>query len=410
MTKTDLTRFKKRFWSSKCNRLGNCRTRILIFRMRSANRVFMSKKPEEVSADLERRILLGLACEWESALWLLDPGQRKLMKKPFFRLDDSESRLGFWSGEKNEICLSRNLVLNHSWDSVRDVLLHEMAHQFSQQVLRSFNEPPHGDSFRRACRVLRADPRASGEYPPLDDRIADESGESGDRILVRIRKLMALAQSGNRHEAEAAMLKAHELVAKHNIDLISRNTRRDFVSIFIGKPALRRRREEYHLAHLVQDFYFVEGIWVSAFVVEKGKMGRVLEISGTSRNVRLADYVHDFVGRFIEARWSKYNRDKKLNRSRKTDFAVGIIEGFRTKLESSAEGKKFTQHELALVAARDPKLGEYFRYRYPRTTTFRRNVSSQDDNVLNDGIRVGKKLVIARGITDSGESGKLLPG
>ncbi len=73
---------------------------------------------------------------------------------------------------------------------------------------------------------------------------------------------------------------------------------------------------------------------------KKGKMGRVLEISGVVQNLKIAEYVHDFIGQFIDAQWRKYNQGKRLNRYRKTDFAVGIIEGFRDKLESNVVSKK----------------------------------------------------------------------
>ena len=231
------------------------------------------------------------------------------------------------------------------------------------------------------------------------------------KILERVAKLLELARDpANRHEAEAAMIKAHQLVAKYNIDLLARNKRRNYVSFFIGIPALRHFREEYQLASLIQDFYFVEGIWVSAYVVAKCKMGRVLEISGTESNVRMADYVHAFVCRFIDSSWLKYNKDKKLGRYRKSDFAVGIIEGFRSKLETQHEKEEQSEQTYAIVKAKDPLLADYLRDRYPRLRSFRRNGSSQDDDIYNDGIRVGKKLVIARGITDSGESGKYLEG
>ena len=39
-----------------------------------------------------------------------------------------------------------------------------------------------------------------------------------DRVLERIRKLLALAGSPNQHEAEIAMRKAHELMLRHNIE------------------------------------------------------------------------------------------------------------------------------------------------------------------------------------------------
>lgn len=363
-----------------------------------------------VQEALERHILLGLVREWETALWVLSSSQKTLMRKPLFGLGDMKSRLGYWSGEKREICLSRDLVLNHSWDAVREVLFHEMAHQFADQVWGARNESAHGPKFQKACHLLRANPEASGTYRPLDERILNEARRGQDKLMLRVKKLMALANSQNQHEAESAMAKAHELIAKHNLDILAHDGDRDFVSVFVGKPALRHPREDYYLAALLQDFYFVHGIWVPAYAVERAKMGRVLEISGTSQNVRLAGYVHDFVQRYIDSQWHEYNKDKNLNRYRKTDFAVGTIEGFCSKLRSQGRQKKKISRTLALIKLEDPLLKQYVKHKYPHTVTSRAKVSRQDENVLNDGMSVGRKLVISKGITRKGNNRRLLIG
>ena len=360
-----------------------------------------SKNPPQ--EDLERRILHGLLCEWEAALWVVDQEHRDLMLKPLIGLSDMKSRLGYWSGERQEIRLSRSLVLEHPWDAVREVLHHEMAHQFAEQVLGSSgSESPHGPGFQEACRLLRANPRASGTYKPLDAKLRDEVRDPKDRMLRRIRKLMALAGSRNRYEAEAAMAKAHELIAKHNVDLLSHDRKRHFVSVFAGKPALRHPREIYHLAHLLRDYYFIEGIWVPAYVLEKSKMGRVLEITGTARNVKIASYVHGFVTNFISSQWGQYNRERKLNRYRRTDFAVGIIEGFRSKLESQKTHAEKPGHKLAVARIEDPLLRKHVAYKYPYTATFSRKASHQDRGVISDGIQIGAELIVSEAITRKG--------
>ena len=71
---------------------------------------------------------------------------------------------------------------------------------------------------------------------------------------------MALSESKNEHEAQAAMVKAHELVEKYNLSLKTRAVTDDFISVFVGKPALRHPREEYHLASLIQHHYYVSSI------------------------------------------------------------------------------------------------------------------------------------------------------
>ena len=352
--------------------------------------------------ELERCILHGLAMEWETALSVLHSSYRPRMHKPFFRLKALKNRLGYWSDERREICLSTDLAFHHPWDAVREVLIHEMAHQFAHEVLGARDAPAHGPQFLKACRLLRANPKASGSYPPLHERMKRHGDNGNDHILLRIQKLLALAESKNRHEADLAMTKAHELITKYNINLLSDHENRHFVSVFLGKPALRHFREDYGLAGLLQDFYFVFGLWVSTYVMEKEKMGRVLEITGTGQNVQMAAYVYDFVRQFINSRWLEYNRKRGLNRYRKTDFAVGVIEGFRSKIEEKNRKKSNPSSCRCLVKVEDPLLVAYTDHKYPHTRSFRPKVSTQDRAVVKDGRRLGQRLVISKGITERG--------
>ena len=369
-----------------------------------------SKPPKiHIQEDLERQLLHGLACEWENALWVLPEKKRRMMRPPLFSLRKLKSRLGYWSRPRNEIVISRDFILNYPWDDVRDVLCHEMAHQYTDQVMKSSQGTPHGPDFIEACRYLRANPKASGRYRPLHDRLYQSSLSDRDRLLVRVRKLMSLASSSNRHEAETAMTKAHALMHKYNLYLLEHTDHRNFISIFIGSPALRHHREEYHLANLLQQYYFVQGLWVSAFVLERNKMGRVFEISGTPENVKIAAYVHDFVTSTIDRHWHQYNADGRLNRYRKTDFAVGLVEGFSNKLSKLQSTPYSSEKTTALVSLQDPLLDAYISYRYPHTKTFQRATSNQDARIHNHGYALGKELVINKGIEVKVDSDKLLP-
>jgi len=368
-----------------------------------------NKNHTQFQADLERRILLGLVREWETALWHLDDHHRGRMQLPLFRLVDMPSRWGYWDGNRNEICISRRLILDYPWDSVREVLHHEMAHQLTDKLEPNRQDGSHGSIFKKACRLLRANPRASGDYPPLKDRYAANQLSDDDRILLRIRKLMALSESRNKHEAEAAMIKAYELMARYNIDLIEQDRNRDFVSIFVGQPALRHTRDAYFLSSLLVDFYFVQGIWVSAWVADREKMGRVLEITGTPENILSAEYVYDFVKNHINLEWSRYNKNKKLSLHRKTDFATGIIEGFRNRLETRQAGVAADNDVKAIIKIEDPQLRDHIKYRYPNTRMYQSDISNQDENVLEDGRKIGREMVISRGITEkAGNRRKLI--
>ncbi len=368
-----------------------------------------SSNANRPAAALERRVLTGLILEWDLAASELAPGYRGRLRRPLFRLADTPGRLGQWDAAKREICLNRHLACNHPWDEVRDVLRHEMAHQLAQTLLASDGQPPHGPAFRQACLMLRADPAASASRRPLHERLADDDAREKNPRHARIRKLLALAQSGNAHEAEAAMLKAHELMARHHITTLKTDPERVFVSIFLGRPALRHFKEAYVLANLIQDFYFVQGIWVPAFVVAKEKMGRVLEISGTPANTAQASYIFDFVRAHVDRRWREMATEQRLTRYQKSDFAVGVIEGLRHKLERQerAHGRPA---DRALIRRSDPRLGAFLRHRYPHTRRIQRGGGRRDEDLYHEGRQVGETMILHRGIARTSQrSAKRLP-
>jgi hypothetical protein len=353
-----------------------------------------------LQSSLERRILRGLLAEWENALWLLPDPLKQAVKKPILAIRDMPGRLGAWSPAKREITLSREIVLAGRWDDLKEVLLHEMAHQVAHEGLQATSESDHGPGFRQACALLRANPAASGAYRPLHERLNQgEELDDRDRIVVRIQKLMALAESSNLNEAHAAMRKAHELITRHNVRLIGRKGNQEYHSIFLGTPQLRHFREAYHLAHLIQDFYFVQCMWIQAWVVKREKMGRVLEISGSRKNITIAEYVHDTICRYIDAAWDDYRRGKGLNRYRKTDFAVGIIEGFTTTLQQASTMATRNEETGLPVRMEDQALTRYIAQRYPHVRSYRKKGTGHNAQVLADGTEKGKQLIIAKGIT-----------
>ena len=349
----------------------------------------------------ERQILRGLSAEWENGRWLLPEPLRHSLKRPLFSIRRLKSSLGCWHPDKREITMSRELVNGHRWDDIKEVLLHEMAHQVAHEGLKALSETDHGDGFQHACDLLRANPAASGRYLPLHQRLHQGAVNDNDRMVAKIHKLMALAESSNPNEAHAAMRKAYALIARHNVDLIRQEVDQDYHSIFLGTPRLRHFREAYHLAHLLQEFYFVKGMWVQSWVLEKDKMGRVLEINGTRKNIQIAEYSHDAICRYIDAAWADYRGGRRLNRYRKTDFAVGIIEGFKTTLQQAAAICTTGSDKRLPVRIEDHALTRYVARRYPHVRALSRQGLGHDAQVLADGTKKGRKLIIAKGITDS---------
>ncbi len=363
----------------------------------------------EAAAEREGRILHGLLCEWECARRMLDPAVGRHLDPPLFLLVDSASRWGSWSADRREIRLSRSLVFRHPWEAVREVLFHEMAHQLADEVLGAGGEAPHGPLFHQACGLLGAEPQASGRFPLASERVRQAAAGGNDRQLRRIRKLLALAGSSNPHEAEAAMFKAHQLMAGRETTARVSGQPREFFSVFVGRPALRHYRAFYHLAALLRDFYFVMPIWVPAYVIEKGRMGRVLEISGTASHLRTAAYVHAFIQRVIAEEWARFVRRAAPGRCGRDLFGVGVVEGFRTRLEAGRRGTGAIA-STALVAANDPALERYFKCRHPRTARVGQAALLAHRRALDAGREVGCRLVVSQPAAEIGSAGGLLPG
>ncbi len=354
--------------------------------------------------DLERAILLGLAAEWREALALVPRRLRDRLRRPQFSLSDADRRLGAWDPSREEIRVSRRFALERGWDEVRELLRHEMAHQLADQVLDGGAETSHGPAFREACRLLGAHPGASGEFVPLGARLDGDADPGRARVLERVHKLLALASSRNRHEAELALLRAREFARRHHVD--ERQGGDEFLSAFAGRPALRHSREEYQLAALVTRTWEVYGIWVPAWVVERERMGTVLELSGTATQVKLAGYVHAFVRRHIATEWERYDHGRRLGARRRTDFGCGVIEGFRGTLERGAKGPG--AGGTLVRTGQDPLFAGYLAARYPRRTTVRRGGGRIDPGVHRDGVRAGERLVIREGVEGAAPPRRLL--
>jgi hypothetical protein len=85
---------------------------------------------------------------------------------------------------------------------------------------------------------------------------------------------------------------------------------------------------------------------------------------------------------------------------------VGLVEGFTNKLARHENAQKgdSSKQTRALVRFDDPLLTQYMVQRYPHTRSFSRKTVNHDTGVLEDGFKVGEKMVISKGIVHDGSS------
>jgi len=226
--------------------------------------------------------------------------------------------------------------------------------------------------------------------------------------MSRIRKLLALSGSPNRHEAERAMAKARELMARHQVDPAEPVPGGDFVHIVLGEPSLRHGLEVHALASLIRDHYSVRTIWVPMAVPAAGKVGRALEVCGTRLHVQLAHYAFDFVSHVSASEWRVYQRGVRLGANGRRDFALGMVAGFRALLDDQLRTSPQVQ---ALVRREDPALEDYFEDRHPRQTQTRAGRGVRVNRELRrDGEALARRIGLRHGVSPAAHATRRLLG
>jgi hypothetical protein len=334
---------------------------------------------------------------------------RVSLTPPVLRVEPLTNKWGSWDAEVRTLTIAEKLITDYSWETVLEILKHEMAHQVVTDHFGS--DQAHGPLFHRACDLLgvaewarRAETELGNALETVKPLSADE-----ERLLSRAEKLLALAESNNEHESFLAMQKVRELYAKYNLERLRGKAERPHTYFTIQ---LRRKRVERHqsaIASLLNDHFFVEVIHSSLFDSADCCEYKTLELLGTPQNVKLAEYVFYFMSNQLPLLWRSYQKEKRKNGRARMSFYLGVISGFREKLEKAEPvgGETAT----ALVLLKDPQLEDFVRYRYPRLIKVRRGRRLHDSGSFEAGKAEGNRLVLKRGLhQNEGNLGKLLRG
>jgi len=354
----------------------------------------MEPRTERLGAELERAALHAIIRTWDDLNGALF---RFRLVRPALELVDSSSRLGRWHGGLRVIEISRNLLSDHGWGVLVEVLKHEMAHQYVDEVLGQPDEAMHGAAFRQVCEERGIDPSAAG-VPAASG--ADKPAPVDQHLLERIAKLLALAESSNEHEAQAAMSAAQRLMLKYNIDLAVSGHKPAYGFRHLGQPSGRVNEAQRILAGILADHFFVQAIWVPVWRAAEGRRGSVLEICGSEANLELADYAHAFLNLTAERLFREYRRSASGRDAKRLKFVAGVMSGFRERLER--ERKKSKAEGLVWVG--DAALEGFFRKRHPRIRWTRYAVGHGSEAYAR-GREAGERIVLHRGITANSSAG-----
>ncbi len=227
-------------------------------------------------------------------------------------------------------------------------------------------------------------------------------------MLRRIARLLALAESPNVHEAEAAMNEARRLMLLHNIDAAASPEAEGYAFRHVGAVKARSDVAEKILAGILARHFFVSVIWIPAYLPLEGRRGRILELCGTPANLEVAVYVHAFLTATGERLWRDHKRAAGIRSDReRRRFIAGVMIGFDEKLDAGA--RQSQQSREALVLHADAQREDYLRRRYPRRTS-RGGSAIERTPAYEQGRAAGRKIELARPVgTGAGAPRMLLP-
>ena len=361
-------------------------------------------KTSQAKIDMERVWLNQLQSDFRSICW----NYKIKLKTPIIQLSNSKNQMGSWDSFNKTIKISSHFIKEYNWDIIKNVLKHEMAHIISEDYLDAY--PGHNNEFHQACNIIGVPDEyrsANSDIELIKAQQKNNSSSTTNRILEKVKKLMALAGSSNEHESFLAMKKANELMIKYNIGRFENNTQDRYTYKIICHKKKRVENYQRRICTIIWKYFFVEVVFSSLFDAKKGETYKSIEFLGTDENVKMAEYVYYFLLNNLESLWKVYNEATNVGYKHKRSYWLGILDGFSKKMElidnSELLNKKNytdlkTNNIGALIRQNDDILKEFISLRFPRLKSYRANASTVFYTAFNDGVEEGKKLNISRGI------------
>ena len=243
--------------------------------------------------------------------------------------------LGYFDVESLLVGVNRTLMVGAGEDFLKNLLRHELAHYICY-IQHGRDVPDHGKEYRHICQEYGWGKSVFGaKVDKKDIALSLVPNRDEERILSKIKKLMALGSSCNQHESDAATVKANELLVKYNLERASLGSLPDEdEEVFYGGVAAKAKRKNatlHALATILQNFLVRP-------VFSRKEKHCALEVVGTRLNVELAIYVAHFLQHEFERLWKKAKKENPRLKGTvaKNSFIGGMAKGLEQKLKRAA--------------------------------------------------------------------------
>lgn len=229
------------------------------------------------------------------------------------------------------------------------------------------------------------------------------------RILDKIKKLLALANSVNEHEAKLAAEQAQRLLVKHNLSMQSTAVGADgIIEETVGEASIYGNPHRRFILAILKNHFFVECILhtraVGRTVDGRIKPATIVVLVGRDVNVKVATYIHVFLTRQFPKMWLAYKHANSASEKSRKSYYIGLYHGLNEQLTVA---KKDVEQKEGLVLVADADLKAHLAQMDLKFKSAPREKSVNHD-AMDAGREDGKNLKLHHAVAEQGERGLAL--
>lgn len=173
-----------------------------------------------------------------------------------------------------------------------------------------------------------------------------------DKIILRIKKLLALSESSNESESKVALLKAQELLVKHKLSIKEVKEFKQYNSNIkeqISNISFTKAKWKAKLAKIIAENF-------GCYYYFRTRRTHKIVFFGREEDILVCNIVLEYAVDCINSKVRKlrydYNKKGYSTRGLENDYALGFIEG----LDYMFEEQKRKNQEWGLVIQKDPEV------------------------------------------------------
>jgi hypothetical protein len=310
---------------------------------------------------------------------------------------NNKSMLGYFDSNFYELGFHECLMQSNK-EQLQNVIRHELAHYLTF-INYGETAQPHGVEFRTFCQQMGWGEEIHKATVCLEGR-QDVSGLEESSVFRKIQKLMALATSSSKNEAEQAMIKSQQLLLKHCIDSKYIGCEDD-EKVFL-KRIMKQKKENAKMRSIgkILETFFVNTVYHRA-----GDF-TYLEILGNAVNIEIAEYVAKVLDFELDKLWNQAQQSSHLRgTTAKNSFFLGLAKGYCNKIQAlKGEYNNDITNALMII---ERKLTDAKAMAYQRlySTKLRANYCRESSAL---GEQMGKQLNINPAISRTSNHSKAL--